>query len=46
MATMAALARREESSGALVITVSLQKSTKIKTNISQEFVLNIRTQTH
>jgi hypothetical protein len=30
VATMAALARREESSGGLVITVSLQESTKIK----------------
>jgi hypothetical protein len=39
---MATLARREESSGGLVITDSLKKkSTKIKTNISQDFVLII-----
>jgi hypothetical protein len=46
IATMAALARREEFSGGLVIAVALQKSTKIETNISQDFVLIIRTQTH
>jgi hypothetical protein len=46
IATLAALVRREESSGGLVITVSLQKSTKIKTNISLDFVFIIRTQTH
>jgi hypothetical protein len=34
IATMAALVRREESSGGLVIAVALQKSTKIETNIS------------
>jgi hypothetical protein len=46
IATMAALARRKESSGGLVITVSLKKSTTIKTNISLDFVLIIRTQEH